>query len=63
MTEKVFCPWCGGEMFYYERKKRGYEFFGYYWCRACDARAPKVTNIEIDLADLKSAANEKARRT
>jgi hypothetical protein len=63
MTEKIICPWCGNEMFYYERKKRGYEYYGYYLCRLCDSRAPQVANVDVDLADLKSYAHEKAMRT
>jgi hypothetical protein len=51
MTEKITCPWCGNEMFY-----------GYYLCRLCDSRTPMVTNVDVDLADLKSYAHEKAQR-
>jgi DNA-directed RNA polymerase subunit RPC12/RpoP len=54
--DKVRCPYCGNEMFYFERKTTGYGVMGYYLCRACEARAPRIDNIRIDAADMKDAA-------
>ena len=60
--DKVICPYCGAEMFYFERRTNGYGVMGYYLCRACESRAPRVDNIGIDAADMKAAAYAAAMR-
>ena len=54
--DKVYCPYCGTEMFYFERRTKGYGVMGYYLCRTCESRAPRIENIDIDAADMKAAA-------
>lgn len=60
MSEKVLCPYCGTEMFYYERNVKGYRFMGYYFCRECRSRAPRIDNIGIDACDMKDTAKAAA---
>ena len=54
--DKVYCPYCGTEMFYFERRTKGYGVMGYYLCRTCESRAPRIDNNGIDAADIKAAA-------
>ena len=56
------CPYCGAEMLYFERRTKGYGFMGYYLCRACKSRAPRIDNNGIDAADIKAAARAAAMR-
>lgn len=56
MMDKPKCPYCGAEMRYYERRIKGYEYMGYYFCRKCESRAPRVNNFGIDAADMKEVA-------